>query len=134
MRIGFAPEAQAQLDLLSDKERTGVLRKIKEVVLNRSLAKPLTGRLAGCCRVTFGRIRCVVRLAEGDAVALVLVVAPRKQGARTDPYERAVAFMNSNSEAMERLLGQYVRAFIEETAQRMQSAKQRLNPGKRRKE
>jgi hypothetical protein len=46
----------------------------------------LIGELQGCCRVSYGRIRAVVRLAENAAVGLVIAVGPRKEGSKDDPY------------------------------------------------
>jgi mRNA-degrading endonuclease RelE of RelBE toxin-antitoxin system len=75
----------------SRKEREGLLRKLKEFALRPALGKPLHADLAGYYRISYGRMRCVVRSNTKDPVVLVLVLAPRKEGARDDAYALAVA-------------------------------------------
>lgn len=114
VRIGFVPEAETNFKALNEKERDGLLRKIKAAVLNPHLAKPLTGKLAGCSRVTYGRIRCIIRIAEGVAVALVLVASQRKGGSPQDAYAKAMGYLTSHGDEAQRLLALHIRAFIAE--------------------
>lgn len=118
VKIGFVRSADAVFRGLSPAKRRALLGKIKAHVLNPNLGKPLVGELVGCCRVTLGRIRCIVRLAEGVAVGLVIAVGQRKEGSCNDPYVLALNYVNSNADEAEEILGRHVRAFLEETVRR----------------
>jgi len=112
-RVGFANSAHKQFEALPERVRTGLMRKLKDVALSPSLAKPLTGELGGLYRVTYGRLRCIIRLTGEAAVVLVVNVSPRKEGARDDPYRRAVDALRSDP-SLEVLFADHVRAYMEE--------------------
>ncbi len=98
---------------LDTRTREGLLKKLKVLALQPSLGKPLVGELSGCCRVTFGRARCIVRVADGVAVALVIAVAQRKEGSKDDAYALAIDFMVKNRVEAEAALMRHIRAFLE---------------------
>ncbi len=125
VRIGFVRSADNEFKRLSAKIQKGLLSKLKAVALKPSLAKPLIGPLHGCCRVTYGRLRCVVRLADGMAVVLVMVVAQRKAGAKDDAYALATDYVASNRAAVDEILGRHIRAFLEENASAAERARKR---------
>jgi mRNA-degrading endonuclease RelE of RelBE toxin-antitoxin system len=116
VRIGFVRTANDQFLRLPENVRTGLLKKIKTLVLNPNAGKPLVNELHGCCRVTYGRLRCIVRVAEGAAVGLVIVVAPRKKGSKDDAYAMAIEYMTRNRVEAEKILARHIRAFLEEGA------------------
>jgi hypothetical protein len=89
------------------------MRKLKDVALSPSLAKPLTGELPGLYRVTYGRLRCIIRLTDEAAVLLVVCVSPRKEGARDDAYQRAMDALRADP-SLEVLFADHVRAYMEE--------------------
>ncbi|HEX5275169.1 MAG TPA: hypothetical protein VFW34_07825 [Candidatus Rubrimentiphilum sp.] len=89
------------------------MRKLEDVAQYPSLAKPLTGNLAGFYRVTYGRLRCIIRLTAEAAVVLVVSVAPRKEGARDDAYRRAVDALRTDP-SVEALFADHARAYMEE--------------------
>lgn len=111
-RIGFVQSAAADFRRLPEKARNGLMAKLKELAFHPDCGKPLTGALQGCSRVTYGRLRCVVRVAEGVAVVLVLVVAERKAGSRDDAYEVATEVVAKNEPGTQDLLARHVRAFL----------------------
>jgi hypothetical protein len=116
VRIDFTVSAHALFLQCSRKEREGLLRKLKEFVLHPALGKPLHASLAGYYRISYGRMRCVVRNNTKDPVLLVLVLAPRKEGARDDAYALAVAAIRTADPSIDALFAKYVRAYIEEQA------------------
>ena len=117
-RVGFVRSANDQFKALPERVRKQLLRKLKEVALNPSLGKPLVNDLKACRRVTFGRLRCVVRVAEGMAVVLVLVISPRKAGAAEDPYHLATEMMSKGGPQVQELLEHHVRAFLADATSR----------------
>jgi hypothetical protein len=90
------------------------MAKLKELAFSPQLGKPLTGTLQGCARITYGRTRCVVRVADGVAVVLVLVVAERKAGSRDDAYAVANEVVAANEPGVRELLQRHVRAFLQQ--------------------
>jgi len=116
VRIDFSASAHAFFLTCSRKEREGLLRKLKEFAVHPALGKPLHASLAGYYRISYGRMRCVVRSNTKDPVVLVLVVAPRKDGARDDAYTLAVTAIRTADPSIDALFVAYVRAYIEEQA------------------
>lgn len=116
VRIDFTASAHAFFLKCSRKEREGLLRKLKELALHPALGKPLHASLAGYYRLSYGRMRCVVRSNTKDPVVLVLVLAPRKEGARDDAYAFALAAVRTADPSIDALFAAYVRAYIEEQA------------------
>jgi len=116
LRINFTVSANKVFLQCSKKERDGLFRKLKEFALHPALGKPLHDSLAGYYRVSYGRMRSVVRSNTKDPVLLVLVLAPRKEGARDDAYAVAVAAIRTADPSIETLFAAYVRAYIEEQA------------------
>ncbi len=112
-RIGFAASAHKQFQTLPERAQAGLMRKLKDVAEAPNLAKPLTGELAGFYRITYGRLRCIVRLTAAVAVVLVVSVSPRKEGARDDAYRRAVDALRTDP-SVEGLFADHVRAYMEE--------------------
>lgn len=113
-RIGFVRSAASEFHAQSAKTQRGLMAKLKELAFNPQLGKPLTGALRGCARVTYGRMRCVVRVAEGVAVVLVLVVAERKAGSREDAYAVATELVAANEPEVKDLLAKHVRAYLQQ--------------------
>src|SRR5947209_11421734 len=113
VRLGFAASAHDQFEKIPRHIREGLTRKLKDVALNPKIAKPLTGKLNGHFRVTYGRLRCVVRLTNEAPVLLVLVVAPRREGARDDAYQQALDALRADPPS-EKLFAAHVRAYLEE--------------------
>lgn len=112
VRIGFVRSANTQFKALPSKIQSQLLRKLKELGLNPALGKPLVGELKGCRRISFGRIRCVTRVAEGVAVVLVIVIAQRRAGSSDDPYQLATEMLASGEAEVQELLEHHVRAFL----------------------
>lgn len=113
VRIGFVRSADDVLRTLPEPVQRGLREKIKAHVLNPRLGKPLVGELQGCCRVTYGRVRCIVRMAEGIAVGLVIAVGSRKSGDKGDPYALALDYMKNHPEEAQEILARHIRAFME---------------------
>jgi|GEM_PF-3981750 len=114
VRLGFAASADAFFKRLSQREQKGLLRKLKDLALNPRLGKPLTGQLAGHCRIMYGRLRCVVRTIDKTPVLLVVVlIALRAEGTRDDVYQLAVKALRSDP-SIEQLFAAHVRAYLEE--------------------
>jgi mRNA-degrading endonuclease RelE of RelBE toxin-antitoxin system len=111
-RIGFVKSAAEEFRTQPEKIQRGLMSKLKELAFHPESGKPLTGDLQGCCRVTYGRLRCVARVAEGVAVVLVLVVAERKAGSRDDAYRVAAEVVSTNSPGVTDLLARHVRAYL----------------------
>jgi mRNA-degrading endonuclease RelE of RelBE toxin-antitoxin system len=114
VRIGFTRTADNALQKLSPKVRVGLLAKLKQLALNPNLAKPLQRELAGCYRVTYGRVRCVVRVADGIAVVIVIAVAPRAEGSSSDPYVLALEYIRSGDPTVHDILSAHIRSFTNE--------------------
>ena len=113
VRLGFAASADAYFKNLSERERKGLLRKLKDLALNPRLGKPLTGELAGHCRISHGRLRCFVRMTNGAPVLRVSVVALKAEGARDDVYQLALNALRSDP-SIEQLFAAHVRAHLED--------------------
>jgi len=112
--IGFVASAHAQFKTLPEKIQRGLLRKLKELALHPALGKPLIDDLQGCYRVTYGSYRCIVRMTDGIAMVLVLVIAKRKAGSRGDPYSLALDLLRKSNPSVEEIFGRYIRAYLEE--------------------
>lgn len=112
-RVGFVRSADANFQKLDEKTRGGLTKKLHAAALNPDLAKPLVGPLKGCRRVTYGRVRAIVRIAEGVAVALVVAVADRKAGSGEDPYTIATEYMRTHGDEAEAALMGHIRAVVE---------------------
>ena len=113
-RVGFAASADKLFKQLTAKEQRGLKAKLFEVAKNHSLAKPLWDSLKGHSRVTYGRLRCVVRLAEGLAVVLVVYVGLRKEASEEDVYAAAQKVLQRERPDLEQLLARLVRSLAEE--------------------
>ena len=116
VRIDFTASANTVFLRCNQKVRDGLLRKLNELALHPDLGKPLHDCLAGYYRVSYGRMRCVVGGNTKDPVLLVLVLGPRKEGARDDAYALAVAAIRTADPSIETMFASYVRAYIEEQA------------------
>lgn len=114
VRLGFTASARVVWDALPAKVRDGLRTKLREAALHPESAKPLVEELAGCRRVTYGRIRCVARVAEGAAVIVVIAIDKRKDGAKSDPYEIAKAEIRKGGAAVELQLTQLVAEAVKE--------------------
>jgi mRNA-degrading endonuclease RelE of RelBE toxin-antitoxin system len=114
VKLGFTHSAWAAWNRLPAKVRDGLRPKLREVALHPELAKPLVEELAGCRRVSYGRIRCVVRIAKGMAVIVVIAIDKRKDGDKSDPYEIAKAEIRKGGEAVELQLTQLVAEAVKE--------------------
>jgi mRNA-degrading endonuclease RelE of RelBE toxin-antitoxin system len=93
------------------KVRDGILRKAKAVVLNPRAGKPLTGALKGYYRVTFGRIRAVLRCDGKTPVGLIVAALPRSAGSTLDPYTVAERALQSGGKEIEALFLDHLRAY-----------------------
>lgn len=102
VEIGFAPEAKAGFDELDPKAQKGMRRKLQAYGENPSLGKPLVRDLRSFHRVTYGRVRCVTKAADG--IILVLFCGLRKSDAVDDSYEIASAALASNDPEIVRAL------------------------------
>jgi mRNA-degrading endonuclease RelE of RelBE toxin-antitoxin system len=111
-RIGFVKSAAEEFRAQPERIQRGLMGKLKELAFHPESGKPLTGALQGCCRVTYGRLRCVARVAEGVAVVLVLVVAQRKAGSRDDAYRIATDVVATNEPGVKDLLARHIRAYL----------------------
>lgn len=112
--IGFVASANAQFKALPDKLKRGLLQKLKELALHPGLGKPLIGSLQGCYRISYGSYRCVVRMTDGIAMVLVLVVAKRKAGSRDDAYTLALDLLRRSDPSVQEIFARHIRAHLEE--------------------
>jgi mRNA-degrading endonuclease RelE of RelBE toxin-antitoxin system len=99
---------------MPEKIRRGLLQKLKELALHPALGKPLVDDLQGCYRLTYARYRCIVRMTEGIAVVLVLVVAKRQAGSRADAYEIALRVVAQSDPSVQEIFARHIRAYAEE--------------------
>ena len=94
--------------------RQGQLRKLKDFAFNPAIGKPLTGGLRGFYRVSYGRVRAVVRSDGQNPVALVIVTQVRKEGASDDPYTIAVEALRKGRAGIDDLFAAHLRAYLTE--------------------
>jgi len=99
---------------LSVKEQTGLRAKWKALGENRSLAKPLQGELQGYYRVTYGRIRSVVRMDKEHPVLFVAFIGLRREGSTDDVYEVALKEKAKADPSFEPIFRAHVRAYLQE--------------------
>jgi mRNA-degrading endonuclease RelE of RelBE toxin-antitoxin system len=110
--IGYTPQARRAFEGLSRKAQDGLEKKLVKLALNPELGKPLIRELSGYLTETYGRVRAIVRLQEGVAVVFVLVLAPRREGSREDPYAIARAALANHEAEAEAAFARFVRAAL----------------------
>ncbi|MBU0894674.1 MAG: type II toxin-antitoxin system RelE/ParE family toxin [Nanoarchaeota archaeon] len=78
-RILLAPKSQKFLDKLKNKEdKNRIEKKLKDLMINPELGKPLTGKLAGLWSLRFGKFRALYQIRKSELLVLILKLGHRK--------------------------------------------------------
>jgi mRNA-degrading endonuclease RelE of RelBE toxin-antitoxin system len=126
VKLIFAESADAQFQKQPQKVRNGLLQKLKDFALNPEIGKPLTGQLQGLYRVTYGRLRAIVRSDGENPIAIIVVAYLRREDGKDDAYQHALTALRQGGAQIEDLFAKHLRAYLEENridAQRRRSKK-----------
>jgi hypothetical protein len=112
VKIGWAPDARAVFDRLSAKAQAGLREKLEDFG-RTGVGKPLVRELKGFTRVTYGRVRCIAKRAEGAMIMVyVLEVGLRKARSDDDAYERATKALASRDPEIIDALNEMTAGFL----------------------
>jgi mRNA interferase RelE/StbE len=74
----FSKESEDYLKKLDKKEKERLGKKLKELMNNPELGKPLTGKLAGLWSLRTGNYRALYQIKNNELLIFVLKIGHRK--------------------------------------------------------
>ncbi|MDE2573154.1 MAG: hypothetical protein KGM44_11640 [bacterium] len=110
----MAQAAHAAFERLTKREREAMTAKLKGLALNPALGKPLRGTLSGYYRISYGRLRAVVRSDGKNPLLFVVMLGVRTAGKRDDVYERALAALRQAEPSFGNLFRRHLAAYLAE--------------------
>ena len=112
-KLVFSQTADRQFRRLPVAAQNGLKNKLRDYAFNPEIGKPLTGALQGFDRITNGRVRAIAKASFDAPIAVIVVVAIRKEGDRDDVYALALAAVEKGGEVEStNFLARTVRAFL----------------------
>lgn len=92
---------EEHLPELPKNVRTAALKKLRNLADDPESGKPLTGDLRSYRSLRLGRYRIVYRYDSTDDVVWIVLVAIRREGSRSDVYERLLKDLKSGKVKLE---------------------------------
>lgn len=110
----MSQSAHTVFERLTQRERDAMAAKLKILARNPALGKPLVGALSGYYRISYGRLRAVVRSDGKTPLLFVVMLGIRAGGKRDDVYARALAALRNAEPSFESLFRRHLGAYLAE--------------------